>query len=93
MRALLLTLPLLGLVPAAAATARPQPEVQRFLQEEITKMVAVQKNEHVGVDGNYGTMAGDYVFSLFRLRIVAEFGFDVGLARVTVVPQAEFFWE
>jgi len=74
-----------------AAFADPVPEVQRFLKEEILKLQSVAEP---AIDGPRGPVyASGHALSLFRLRIRAEFGFDVGLARVTLQPFAEFFWE
>jgi hypothetical protein len=78
---------------ASTAEGRTVPEVQRFLKEEIVKLDAVAPPGPVRLDGDGRDGLGDYSLSLFRLRVQAEFGFDVGVAKVTLVPGAEFFWE
>lgn len=79
---------------SGVAQARTVPEVQRFLKEEIVKLDTVAPPGPVRAeDGTTAGRLGDYTLSLFRLRVNAEFGFDVGVAKVTLVPGAEFFWE
>lgn len=75
---------------AAPAEAKVIPEMQKFLKDEIMKLDKVSEPT-VGEEG--GTYAGNYKLSLFRLRLRAELGFDIGVAKVTVEPVAEFFWE
>jgi hypothetical protein len=89
MRTALFLAPLTLVLAVADANARPVPEVQRFLQEEITKLAAAGAPPVGGAGGTYG----EYELALFRLRLRAELGFDVGAARVSVEPVAEFFWE
>lgn len=83
---------ILSLVAATeqSAMAEPIPEVQAFLKSEITKLATVQP-PLAPADGK--SLISGYDLSLFRLRVQAEVGFDAGVARVTLVPVAEFFWE
>ena len=83
---------LLGSLSAGVARADPVPEVQRFLQEEIVKLQTVQ-DPRIGPPGAYAHGTYGYNLTSFRLRLRAEFGFDVGVAKVTLQPFAEFFWE
>jgi hypothetical protein len=75
---------------AGTASAKTIPEVQKFLLEELTRMEAAPpltpESERLG-------SLSDYQLSLFRLRIKAEFGFDVGVGKISLEPVAEFFWE
>jgi hypothetical protein len=78
-------------VSAGAASAQPVPEVQQFLTEELAKLDTVAP-PLPGGDKDARPL-GDFELALIRLRIKAEFGFDVGVGRVTLEPVAEFFWE
>ena len=82
---------MLGLALAPlTAEARPVPQVQHFLEDEITKLATVQ--QPTPEPGSYAPM-GDYQLAVFRLRLQAQVGFSIGVASVTVVPEAEFIWQ
>lgn len=89
MRLVSLAVPLSMLLGSLPAGAREIPALQKFMREEIGKLAAVEPV--ISDNGHYAS--GNYTLSLFRLRLKAEFGFDVGAAKVTVEPVAEFFWE